>query len=121
MPNPFRLSTKTQFIAYNDQLYTVVEVEKADWKHVPVGAFVFISRSQFGSSYYCERSEGVLIPLVSRESQAGRITENNLCNGASLLLDPDDSQAPNVIMTAYSEKSIFRVYYPIAVTPLPKF
>jgi hypothetical protein len=119
VPNPFRLSKKTQFIAHNGQLYTVAEVEKADWKEVPVGSLIFIAQSRLGSSYYCDRAKAVLIPVISMEAQAGRITANGLGEGTPLLLEINDSSGLEATTASFSFKSIFRIYYPIAVTALP--
>ncbi|TGE24765.1 hypothetical protein E5K00_06040 [Hymenobacter aquaticus] len=115
MLSTFRLDSKTQLLAHNGQMYTVAAVEKTDWKAVPAGSLVFIAKSKLGSSYYSQREGGVMIPVISDDVRAGRVTENGLAGQEALQVQHEDQAEPS----KYSLKSIYRIYFPLSATPLP--
>jgi len=117
---PFRLSAETLRLAHGENLYTVAEVLSTDWQCLPAGAFVFLSKAIRGSSYYCTREKGVLLPILPGPVMSGRIARNELLNDGPLVLGSQQGRASEPEEVGYVKTSIYRLYYPLSAEPLPK-
>ncbi|QIX62285.1 hypothetical protein HER32_14300 [Hymenobacter sp. BT18] len=119
MAKPILLASKTQLVIHNSQIYTVAEVDSADYSRLPPGAFVFLAQSRRGGSYYSEREKAMLLQNYPGETCAVCIERNDLANDGPLVITHKHDATLDRGEIGLLKRSISRIFFPLSVAPLP--